>query len=63
MIDRRRWDPFAPVPRRRRAPAAAPVRDGLDDLKKPELVHLAAVEQLDTGGTRADLIARLRAAR
>lgn len=36
--------------------------DGLDDLKKKELVALADERGLDTGGTKAVLIDRLRAA-
>lgn len=65
VIDRRRWDPWAPHPRRRRVEQPpAPVRDNLpadlDDLKKADLVALAGKRGLDTDGTRATLIARLR---
>jgi hypothetical protein len=61
MIDRRRWDPFAPAPRRLRVqPARDDLPEDLDDLKKADLVALAEQRGLDTDGTRATLIARLR---
>ena len=61
MIDRRAWDPFAPAPRRPRAqPAQDDLPEDLDELKKADLVALAEKRGLDTDGTRAVLIARLR---
>jgi hypothetical protein len=63
MVDRRAWDPFAPAPRRQVAtprPARVELPDDLDDLKKADLVELAEARGLDSDGTRATLIARLR---
>lgn len=37
-----------------------PPPDGLDDLRKPELIALAQERELESSGTRADIIARLR---
>jgi hypothetical protein len=66
-IDRRAWDPFAPHPRPNHHTAAAPqdgagLPSGLDTMRKPDLVALAEQRDLDTSGTRADLIARIREA-
>lgn len=67
--DRRGHDPYAPPPAALtgviqppdvNAPAGLP--DDLDDLKKADLVALAEQHGLDTSGTKADLIARLRGA-
>ncbi|GAA0897718.1 SAP domain-containing protein [Pseudonocardia zijingensis] len=66
-VDRRAWDPFAPHSRPNHH-AAAPRQDGaglpsgLDTMRKPELVALAEQRGLDTSGTRADLIGRIREA-
>lgn len=53
-----------PAPAADSAPAAGSVVElpDLDDLRKAELVALATERGLDTSGTRAELIARLRAA-
>jgi hypothetical protein len=67
--ERWRYDPFAPPPSLTGAvqpPAVddepdVALPDGLDDLRKAELVALAGERGLDTSGTRAELIARLRA--
>lgn len=70
--DRRAWDPFAPPPAEEPKSAAAEPEAGteavepgelpsdLDYLKKPELQALAEKRNLDTSGTRPELIARLR---
>lgn len=70
MSDERwRHDPFAPPPSALtgviQPPAAVnelPSDDGLDDLKKAELVALAKERGLDTSGNKPDLIERLRSA-
>lgn len=64
-MELRPWDPFAPKTRRRLARKAVPapvveLPEDLDDLRKPELVALAQERGLDTDGTRAVLIGRLR---
>lgn len=46
-------NPFEPHP-------VTPEDDGLDDLKKPELVAEAEKAGLSTSGTKTDLIGRLR---
>jgi hypothetical protein len=69
MNERWRYDPFAPPPSLTgvvQPPAVDDEPDGalpddLDDLKKAELIALAEERSLDTSGTRAELIARLRA--
>lgn len=67
--ERWRYDPFAPPPSLTgvvRPPAVddgtdAALPEDLDDLRKAELVALAEQRGVDTSGTRAELIARLRA--
>jgi hypothetical protein len=69
--ERWRYDPFAPPPVSLtgviQPPAAAsgPVEprsdDGLDDLKKAELVAMADDLGVDSSGNKADIVARLRA--
>lgn len=56
--------PAPPPPSPPAAPVAAPGAEqgpDLESLRKPELIHLAEQRGLNTGGTKADLIARLRA--
>lgn len=72
-LDRREHDPFAPHPPAPRAvpddtppcqPGPAqptPEADHLDGLRKAQLVQLAEERGIDSDGTRADLIERLRA--
>lgn len=69
--DRRIYDPWAPPPASLtgvvQPPAAKPDSkparddDGLDDLKKAELVAMADDLGVDSSGNKADIIARLRA--
>lgn len=73
MTDQRwRHDPFAPPPPVSltgviQPPPAAPEQveprsdDGLDDLKKAELVAMADDLGVDSSGNKADIVARLRA--
>jgi hypothetical protein len=66
VTDRRAWDPFAPQPRPSHTPtprqATTELPAGLDALRKPDLIALAAQHGLNTTGTRTDLITRLREA-
>jgi hypothetical protein len=56
------WDPFAAPPAPEPKPEPRAEEQDFDDLRKPELIALAEKRDLDSTGTRAEIIARLRAA-